>query len=210
MAYTVIINSQKIKDKIEAAVFNKVRVNARNLASVIVYKKKEKFLQEFIENPITQQILEGGKSNSGVDGQNGNLASFIGFSEGEEQTAIKDLYDYFNKNIYLKPSYKYDKGNKTFTFKMNYPKLEDIKDVTDLSKYITSHDDTGYSNGRSWAISIERGIPRLNKYKYSDDSKILGGESRSGFALQRKNTIHQGAQYKPKKYISELLKILIK
>jgi len=211
MAYKVTINSKQIREKIENATFKKAQPIAQKRAEEVVKKKKEEFLQEFIEHEITQEILAGPEANYGVSGQNGNLFSFIGFDAGSKP--VQDLYKYFEKTIFLSKTFNYDKTSKTFKFKMAYPTIDDIKDVTDLGNYVS--DDNGWGEGRSWAISIERGIPGLDRYKFSKDPKILYGknsnsESRSGTGLQRPNAIHPGAAYKARKYVSELLKILNK
>lgn len=207
MPYQITLNSKQIKEKFLADSFNSARSAAKAKAEQEVSKRKNKFLQEFLENDITQQLLDP-DSNFGINGVNGNLFSFLGFDKGAP--VIQDLYKYLNENITVNKSYQYDKNTKTFIFKMNYPILDDLKEVTDMSKYVTESNDFGWGEGRSWVVSIERGIPGLSQYKFSTDKKILGSDSRSGTGLQRKNIIHQGSNYKPQKYISELLKILIK
>lgn len=208
MAYQVSIDKTKFLAKIEYAAFFKLRQAAQKKAAQLVDKKKQEFLQEFIEHPVTQEILAGPSQNAGVSGQNGNLASFLGFDEGSEQTAIKDLYDYLSSHIKLRDYFNYDKTSKTFNFKMSAPTIDDIKGITELSKYAS--DDNGWGEGRSWATSIERGIPGLAYYKFSNDPKILKANSRSGSGAQRKNQIHPGASYKPRRYLTDLLKLLSK
>jgi hypothetical protein len=204
ISYKVIVNSSQIQKKIENALFQKAKLIAEKKAQGLVNKKKADFLQAFIEHPVSQEILSGPNSNFGVSGQNGNLFSFLGFSDGSEP--VQDLYDFFQKNIFLDKNFSYDKTAKIFKFKMITPNIDEIKNVTELSKYV--QDENGWGEGRSWALSIERGISGLAFYKFSNDSKILGGDSRSGAGLQRKNQIHPGSQYKPRRYISDLLKIL--
>lgn len=205
MAFAISLNSKQIKDKIESAAYFKVLSIAKKKAEQAAKEKKVEFLQRFVEHPITQELLDPSE-NYGVDGQNGNLFSFLGFDSGSKP--VEDLYKYFEKNIKLQEKYTYDKSNKTFKFTVTYPNIDEIKEFTDLGKYSTENNENGWGEGRSWAISIERGIPGLAYYKFSTDQKVLGGDSRSGFGLQRHNQIHVGAAYKPKRYISELLKIL--
>lgn len=183
---------------------------AINFATSILNAKKNEFLQAFTEHEVTQEILAGPSANYGVEGVNGNLASFLGFDKGQEKRAVKDLYNFFDKSIILNPKYRYDKNSRSFIFQFRVPDLDDVKNVTDMEEYCS--DDNGWGAGRSWAVSIERGIPGLGNYKFSTNPRELYGKngnakSRSGTALQRPNQI-RSAQYRPQKYISDLLKLL--
>lgn len=205
---SIIINSAHIKDKIERFSFPKAQSYARKEAKIILTERKKQFLQKFQSHRITKEI-EGGESGDGTLDVSGNLFSFIGFDQGS--TPIQDLYEYLEESIFLPETPgQYNAADKTISFKFSLPNPEGIKDVTDLSKYTHGNNKTNYGAGRSWVYSIERGIPGLSQYKYSEDDKELGGDSRSGTGLQRKNVIHPGATYKAQKYLSDLLKILLK
>lgn len=201
---TIKLDTKKFRATIEESAGLVAIAPARKLANNIVKEKREEFLHEFITHEISEEILAGPETNSGVGGENGNLYSFLGFASGSDP--VQDLYTYFSQNIKLNPRHSYNKSSKTIIFKMDYPSIDEIKEASDLGDYT----DEEWGSGRSWAISIERGIPGLAHYKYSLDSKKLKGDSRSGTALQRKNVIHPGAVYKPQKYITTLLKILDK
>lgn len=207
MPFKVIINVGSIRDKINRFSLPKAEAAGLKKARLEVETRKQKFLTEFENHPVSQDIQGGPSQNNGISGQNGNLYSFIGFDSGSDP--IGDLHYYFSNAIRL-ISRKgiYNASSKTLTYRMSIPSEEGIKRVTDLAKYTQNNNENSWGEGRSWAFSIERGIPGLNKYKFSNNEKVLGGESRSGTGLQRHNIIHAGANYKPRKYITELLKIL--
>lgn len=198
----ITINQKEFREIIDNAAAKISLVPAKRLATQMVELKKNEFLDEFDNHEITQEIEAGAEPNFGVGDVNGNLFSFLGFRAGSDPTG--DLRGYLKKSIKLGPSYAYNKGRRLYTFKILFPTIDEIKEFTDLGKYTQ---DT-WGPGRSWAISIERGIPGLSFYKYSTDPKILGKGSRSGTGLQRKNQIHPGSTYKPRSYITKLLKIL--
>lgn len=200
----ITINQREFREIIGNAAAKISLVPAKALATKLVEIKKQEFLEEFDGHKITQEIEAGAEPNFGVGEVNGNLFSFLGFRAGSDPTG--DLRDELKKRIKLGPSYAYNKGRRLYTFHILFPTIDELKEVTDLGKYTKDK----WGPGRSWVLSIERGIPGLSHYKYSDgdDPKELGGNSRSGTGLQRKNPIHKGAQYKPHKYLTELLRIL--
>jgi hypothetical protein len=197
----ITINQREFREIIGNAAAKIALVPAKKLAAQIVEFKKKEFLDEFDSHDVSTEIKAGAEPNFGIGDANGNLFSFLGFNAGSDP--VGDLRSYLNKSIKLGPSYAYNKGTRTYTFKIQFPTIDEIKEVTNLGNYT----DDGWGENRSWAISIERGIPGLNRYKYSLNEKELGGNSRSGTGLQRKNIL-RNSQYKPRKYISELLKIL--
>lgn len=213
MAYTITINQSQIKDKILRFSYPKANSVATEKARGIASQRKTKFLQEFDNHPVSQEIKSGAQKEGNVDGVRGNLFSFIGFEAGE--TPVEDLYYYFEQAINLVSRRGvYDNATRTFTYKMRGPTEQGILKVTDMSKYAISNNRTKFGAGLSWVAMIERGIPGLSQYKFSTDQEELRGKnpkkgaSRSGTGLQRKNEIHPGASYQAREYLTELLQIL--
>lgn len=206
MAATVTINIAQIRDKINRFSLPKAQNVGLVKAKAIFDVRKQRFLEKFDNDPITKEIEAGPTAGGSLD-VNGNLFSFIGFDAGS--TPIEDLYYYLNNAIHLVSRRGiYNAGDKTLIFKMSIPTEEGIKKVTDLAQYTINNNETGWGTGRSWVYSIERGIPGLNKYKFSTDPSVLGTDSRSGTGAQRKNSIHGGAAYKARSYLTKMIKIL--
>ena len=57
------------------------------------------------------------------------------------------------------------------------------------------------SNGRSWLKGIEHGISGLGRYLYGD----FGAKSRSGAAIQTKNSLGSGGKFRNTSYMSAIL-----
>lgn len=198
----IILNVSQIKDKLGRFSAPKAQSLGRRKAETITQQRKQRFLNIFQNHEITKEIA-GGSSGQGSLGVTGNLFSFIGFAGGSDPT--DDLYNYLQESIGLSNAAGiFDLSSKTIRFKMDLPSNNGIKSVTDMSNYT---DD--WAAGKSWVSMIEHGIPGLNKYKYSENPSELGGDSRSGTGLQRSNQI-RSASYKARKYLTEMLKILIK
>ena len=167
-------------------------------------EKKENFILEFLNDPISQELLEGPTIEGEIDGVKGNLYSFLGFPE--DYDPIGKLEQFFEDNIYFLKTGTYDSSKKTWTFKMKIPTFQDIKNATQMNF------DDNWAPGRSWVAAIESGIPGLAMYKFSLDREELGKNaySRSGTGVQRKNIIHAGAVYRAQKYMSNLLNLYLK
>ena len=165
-------------------------------------------MEAFDEHEVSLEISAGAEPNYSVDGVSGNLFSFIGFDNGSNP--VEDLYQYLNEVIKLANRRgKFDLGSRTITYTMSGPTEEGIKKKTDLSQYTINNNETSWGEGMSWVEMVERGIPGLNKYKFSNDPKVLRAESRSGTGLQRHNVIRPTSSVsRPREYLTELLKIL--
>lgn len=200
MGYTVKINQRSLKEKVEATFFQQAKSIATKNAIQVIEQRKRVFINDFLSSPITKSIQQGAKPNSGVDGQNGNLFSFIGFEDGSDP--IAKLYEFLEESVHAGPHIDYNRLTKTFTFQCICPTPTEIKEET-------PYPDTQMS-GKSWVAGIETGIPGLANYKFynGNDPRVLGTESRSGTGAQRKNEIHAGAMYQPKPYLLSMLKVL--
>lgn len=150
-------------------------------------KIKDKYIDEFLNHPVTQEI-KGGISASNISGTLNNITnlySFIGFDEGTDPIEpIEQLLEKSNYRI----MYNSNSGESTVIF--DIPTAAQIFAITPMP----------WAVGRSWARGIETGISGLGYYL----KKVKN--SRSGLGIQ--STIEQariGASFKNTKYISDLI-----
>lgn len=150
-------------------------------------KIKDKYIDEFLNHPVTQEI-KGGISASNISGTLNNITnlySFIGFDEGTDPIQpIEELLEKSNYRII----YNSNSGESTVIF--DIPTAAQIFAITPMP----------WAVGRSWARGIETGISGLGYYL----KKVKN--SRSGLGIQ--STIEQvrtGASFKNTKYISDLI-----
>lgn len=141
-------------------------------------KIKQSMIEEFMQHPVTQEILNGSSSEnisgtlSGVDG---NLFSFIGFDATDnpitdilnilEQTSVQFLYQ----------------NRKVFVMKINVP----------TAKLIFSKTPMPWANGRSWAKGIESGISGLGYYiqKFNQGRSLGGVQSQKKISSGKFNNV---------------------
>jgi len=150
-------------------------------------KIKDKYIDEFLNHPVTQEI-KGGINASNISGTLNNITnlySFIGFDEGTDPIQpIEELLEKSNYRI----MYNSNSGQSTVIF--DIPTAAQIFAITPMP----------WAVGRSWARGIETGISGLGYYL----KKVKN--SRSGLGIQ--STIEQartGASFKNTKYISDLI-----
>lgn len=153
---------------------------------------KEEMLEEFDNDPVTQELLEGpGLENSSfVDAHEGNLFSFLGFDAGD--TPTEDLRNILEKQT-TKGRVQKTVGDDVIKYKLEIrvPSLRDVEAETKNLSWTT----------RSWVAAIQKGIGGLPSYIF----KALGFKnSRSGTALQAKNQVRDGS-FRPVNYISKIL-----
>jgi len=152
-------------------------------------KIKAKYLLQFEEHPITQEILAAmqdinAPNSSGTLGGITNLYSFIGFDKGTDPISpIRILLEKSNYRI-LNSTLG---AESTIIFDIPTPK--DIFDITPMP----------WATGRSWARGIETGISGLGYYI----KKMKN--SRSGVGVQSEKQVRSGARFQNTKYISDLI-----
>ena len=150
-------------------------------------KIKQKYIEEFLNHPVTQEI-KGGISANNISGTlNGitNLYSFIGFDEGTDP--IKPIEDLLQKSDYR---IIFNNNSIDSTIIFDIPTAAQIFSVTPMP----------WAIGRSWARGIETGISGLGYYLKKKKN------SRSGFGIQSStNQVRFGVSYKNTKYISDLI-----
>ena len=150
-------------------------------------KIKREMILEFMNHPVTREILGGpnASNESGTLNGYGNLFSFIGFIAGENP--IDPILDLLSDS---KIQYS-NTSNSGIMFTIFIPSKEKIFSATPLP----------WANGRSWSEAIERGISGLGYYLNRENLN----NSNSGTGIQVKSVLRKGNKYKPVKYISALM-----
>ena len=161
------------------------------------HAKKETFLEEFDNHPVTEELSVSGTSDAGSDmlgGRSGNLRAFIGFYPSDDP--VGTLRNILNENIRMITIPDVINTSEGFDYHYNlvFPTLTEIYDQT---PYPDGH------SGGSWVQGIEKGIAGLSHYLFSTKKKFKN--SRSGKAIQVRQTV-SSARFQPRAYISELLK----
>lgn len=150
-------------------------------------KIKQKYIEEFINHPVTQEI-KGGISANNISGTLSgitNLYSFIGFDEGTDP--IKPIEDLLQRSNYR---IIFNNNSIDSTIVFDIPTAAQIFEITPMP----------WAIGRSWARGIETGISGLGYYLKKKKN------SRSGFGIQSStNQVRFGVSYKNTKYISDLI-----
>jgi len=169
---------------------------------------KERLLDDFIKDPITEEINDGplAENKSGTLDNKGNLFSYLGFPKGDNP--IQPLYNLLSKIYFIRLTKvaKSGKVQRRFTFQTELPSNEEITNVTSLP----------WATGRSWALGIEKGISGFGQFlqkglirsptlaKKLD--KYFEKSSRSSQGLQIKIFGSQGRPggFKPVQYLTKL------
>jgi len=146
---------------------------------------KKDLINEFLNHPVTLELLAGASGSNISNTLNGtsNLFSFIGFDSSYDP--IQPILSILN-SIQITYGGEINMGNK---FIVNMPTAEDIFAVTPMP----------WASGRSWAKGIERGISGLGFLLRKRSSK-----SRSGQAIQSSVKV-RGGKFKNTPYISSLI-----
>lgn len=179
------VNISSIKKKAMAS--KKIEKKADEIVQKNLNNASSIFLEEFDDHSITQEIENGpeASNSSGTLSGKGNLFSFIGFNKGD--APISSLRLFLAKGFSYK---KIKKQSNSFLYKINYPNIDKIKSITPMP----------WEGGRSWVDGVEKGISGLSQYIY----KKFAAASRSGSGIQSRN-FSKGYNFKPKKYLSEII-----
>ena len=151
-----------------------------------VNEVKQQMISEFLNHPVTQEIMAGPTSSntSGTLSGNGNLFAFIGFEK--ETDPIKPILDRMQEII---PIFAFDIDSGAM-FTINFPETKEIYDITPMP----------WATGRSWAKGIETGISGLGYFMYQKNNA-----SRSGEGVQVDVKLNKGFRFKNTPYLSSLL-----
>lgn len=162
-----------------------LKTDNNKLISSEINKLKDEMIKEFLQHPVTKEILAGpnASNTSGTLGGYGNLFSFIGFEAGERP--IDPILALLRQTRYSVG--RVNRGVATITVEI--PSKEQIFSATPLP----------WASGLSWAERIEVGLSGLGMYmnKKSD-------YSRSGTGIQS-NTQQRSGGFRNTKYISAFL-----
>tara|TARA_Y100000004_G_scaffold192836_1_gene254111 strand:- start:828 stop:1415 length:588 start_codon:yes stop_codon:yes gene_type:complete len=151
-------------------------------------KIKNEMIKEFLQLPVTQELLQGpdGSNISGTLGGVTNLFAFIGFDKGDQPIApILQLLE--NTSIEYSKELRQIK-NIGISYNVNLPTSEQIFAITPMP----------WAVGRSWAKGIETGISGLG-YLLRKNSR-----GRSGAAIQSRVKV-RGGRFKNTAYISAFI-----
>ena len=189
------INRQAFDQEVKASLAKKnnkstieknLKLNSGELVVKKIEKMKKEMIKDFLNLPITREILGGpsGTNISGTLGGYGNLFSFIGFSSGDNP--IDPIVKLLDQSTY-KFSNLSTRGKMKLT--ITTPSAQDIFAVTPLP----------WAPGMSWAKRIESGLSGLGQYLNTASDK-----SRSGAGVQADNQIRNG-RFKNSPYISSFI-----
>ena len=149
---------------------------------------KQEMIKEFLEHPVTREIMEGPSASniSGTLQGVTNLFAFIGFDEGD-QPVLPIIALLESTEI----SYRKEVKSRGLgvSFDISLPNAEEIFAITPLP----------WATGRSWAEGIERGISGLGYLL-----RKSGG--RSGAAVQSRVNKVRGGRFQNLPYISSFIK----
>ncbi len=148
---------------------------------------KEQMIREFLNLPVTQEIMGGPDSTniSGTLGGYGNLFSFIGFEQSDKPIdPILDLLESSSVTV---------RDGADHLVIITIPSAASIFSVTPMP----------WASGRSWAKGIESGISGLGFYINKS------GVGRSDAGIQTTKKIKSGT-FKRTQYISTFIQKYIK
>ena len=182
---------RKIKDS------KKTKKAVHDQAKLVVNKEKEILIQKFLAHPVTKEIKFGPASAniSNTLGGYGNLYTFIGFREGDNP--VQDVINLLNLIVKLK-TIKPKSGNNTkYEMSVQYPSNEEFKINTPMP----------WESGRSWVLSVERGISGFGSYMYkrTEGSRSGQGIQAKKFGEGKEQKIRSGS-FRNVKYMSEMIK----
>jgi hypothetical protein len=185
------INKSILNNEISKVQSKSLEKEASILANKILAEKKDQYMSQILEHPISEEIAAGQEAENISNTLNGegNLYTFIGFDAGDKP--IDNLIGIVEKNTIIK---QVSSKNGIFSFQVYTPSLDELKGYTPMP----------FEGGNSWLRGIEKGISGFSNYLYG----LLFLTSRSGKAIQSKNKIRR-ASYKPTKYFSVLYKNFI-
>jgi hypothetical protein len=181
-----LIKSLSLKNS-ATAIKNSLKLNTGELLSKKIERLKDEMIRDFLNLPVTKEIMAGPTSSniSGTLGGYGNLFSFIGFQKGANP--IDPIINLLNQTTY-NISRVSPRGQIKLTIVM--PSSNDIFNATPVP----------WAPGLSWAQRIETGMSGLGNYLNKSSSS-----SRSGSGVQSGKKARSG-RFLNTKYITHFLK----
>ena len=171
----------------------KVHEQVYRKSKEIFDRSKKQMLDDFIDHPVSKEIMAGPDSSniSGTIIGSGNLFSFIGFHVGDNP--VRNVYNLLKMGTYLsgrKPRVvRRTKDRVYLGFRVVSPNLNQLANETRMP----------WEPG-SWLFKIEQGISGLGYYIYQKGIKA----SRSGTGIQADGKVKQ-AVFKRVSYMSAIL-----
>lgn len=212
MTFTDIkVNGDLIADALENRFVQK---QIENLVKDQFESQKIEMIQGFLKDDISQEIKKPDLGNiSGTLGGYGDLFGFIGFFEGsspiEEVSEIlfskTELKSIKIQRIYNRDARgRFTSGRSFVNVKVSFS-VPDLDDFDETSQRVVRD----YS-GRNWIKGIEKGISGFNRY-----ANYPRGESRRGVQLDgviKNPSVSRPklSNYKPRGYVTPLIKEFIK
>lgn len=162
--------------------------------------KKDMFLREFDQHPVSQEISEGPNAFSNISSlasAGGNLFSFLGFSSSQNPIAALRLY-FFNSIRLGRTKAGQLKGSKVeFVTPVNFPTISEVDAEVARNKNTKLE-----WTSRPFTSLLAGGIPGLPRYLFNESKRFPS--SRSGPAVQTKGDLRSGDTPKIA-YVPELL-----
>lgn len=202
--FTVKINNNQILEKLRSIAFQKSKTYAYNKAYKLFLKAKKKMLQNFDNDDVTKELLEGMNDPYGapnlsgtLGGAYGNLYAFLGFTNGKDPIApLRELLDsntVFEGYTAFRNNYgKAGPGSHDYYyFKVRLPDKTAIEAVTQMD----------WESSNSWVEAIENGLSNLSFFLSTAESPV----SRSQGGIQVKSEISD-YQFQTVQYLSKIFK----
>jgi hypothetical protein len=147
---------------------------AANSANRKFVASKNKLLEDFDDHKVTKEIAAGANANNVTESlPDGNLYGFIGFSESDPISPLREVIEETITINLSSPKTDVDGNKFLYSFNVKTPSKSSIEAATPMPKE--------WSSG-SWATKIEKVISGLEYYLFSKKKK----NSRSGAGIQSK------------------------
>jgi len=173
----------------------------RPLVELDFQVKKEAFLNEFDENPVTQEIEAGPNALSNIPAlaeTGGNLFSFLGFESNKNP--IEWLRGYFNRNIVLGRT----RAGKVQGRKIIFSTPVKFPTVNEVNSDVKNSPSTKLKwTTRAFTDILAKGVPGLPSFLFRQDPPLQS--SRSGTGIQIKGKINGRPEIPEIPYINKLL-----
>jgi hypothetical protein len=201
-----IIDNIKIHSKIINAAKERQFVGiARQAARTKLLFAKENLMENIDNHDVTQELLQDPSQEGSQLVDHGNLVSFLGLPDGEEEVA--KLKEFLRESIDIEeePIITSNKSSINYGFPVNVPEISEIDEALPSpdnwsSRGIISLIEKGVGNAANYIFAISEAIAK----------KFADAGSRSGYGLQSKHTRKAGGSFTAKDYISGILKNFIK
>ena len=178
-------------------------------ARSIVEEAQQAMIEEFDENPITQELEDETKDGSDfLPGGYGNLFSFIGFPAGSQPT--EDI----RKVLLDGNTIQLNRASETTVYSSNN-NIKFVFRVINIPTILDVEAKTPYPSDKmegSWVHGIEHGIFGFSSYLF-DTEGINNSRSEIGIEAKTKNgtmILVRQAEYQARVYVSEILSNFIK